>query len=380
VSPVRVNKQGPWRIAIAGGSLGGLSAGVALRTAGYDLQIYERDPGPMSTRGAGIVVQPQVLELLQHAATGNLPMTSCRIRRYLDPNGGVGRIQSAPQTFTSWESIYLTLRAAFPAERYHMGAEVQKVADSEDGVTAQIRGHGSIEVDCLVFADGAQSSNRRRLLPNVGPRYAGYVVWRGVLDEELTPRVLQEFFADAFTFSEARSGGHILVYFIPGANAATAVGQRRLNWVWYVRAEERQLATLLLDREGRPHHASLSPGSVPQGSLDALVDLARREVHPRLAELVAATPAPFLQTIVDVDVQQTVFGQTCLVGDAAFVVRPHTAGATAKAAFDGMTLAASLSCARNLEAGLQAFEREQLRYGKQVLDYGLSLGRKFASA
>jgi hypothetical protein len=51
-----------------------------------------------------------------------------------------------------------------------------------------------------------------------------------------------------------------------------------------------------------------------------LVDLARREVHPKLAALVAATPDPFLQTIVDVVVPRTVFGRICLLGDAAFVV------------------------------------------------------------
>ena len=48
----------------------------------------------------------------------------------------------------------------------------------------------------------------------------------------------------------------------------------------------------------------------------------------------AATPDPFVQTIVDVVVPRTVFGRVCLLGDAAFVVRPHTAGATAKAARD----------------------------------------------
>jgi 2-polyprenyl-6-methoxyphenol hydroxylase-like FAD-dependent oxidoreductase len=66
--------------------------------------------------------------------------------------------------------------------------------------------------------------------------------------------------------------------------------------------------------------------------------LARREVHSMFAELVAATPDAFVQTIVDVVVPQTVFGRVMLLGDAAFVVRPHTAGATAKAAHDAWVL------------------------------------------
>jgi len=37
------------------------------------------------------------------------------------------------------------------------------------------------------------------------------------------------FFDDAFTFCEARSAGHILVYFIPGDDADTTPGKRRLK-------------------------------------------------------------------------------------------------------------------------------------------------------
>ena len=63
------------------------------------------------------------------------------------------------------------------------------------------------------------------------------------------------------------------------------------------------------------------------------------ELHPQFAELVQATPDPFVQVIVDVAVPRMAFGRVCLVGDAAFVVRPHTAAATAKAAADAATLA-----------------------------------------
>ena len=39
-------------VMIAGGSIGGLCAGVALRGIGADVHIYERVTGPMETRGA----------------------------------------------------------------------------------------------------------------------------------------------------------------------------------------------------------------------------------------------------------------------------------------------------------------------------------------
>ena len=111
-----------FRVVVAGGSLGGLCAGVALRGQGAKVDIYERQAGQMENRGAGIVVQQELTSLLQRHGAPPLPTTSCRGRRYLDPDGGNGQTQSMPQHFTSWEAIYLTLRAAFPEAQYHTGA------------------------------------------------------------------------------------------------------------------------------------------------------------------------------------------------------------------------------------------------------------------
>jgi 2-polyprenyl-6-methoxyphenol hydroxylase-like FAD-dependent oxidoreductase len=91
-------------------------------------------------------------------------------------------------------------------------------------------------------------------------------------------------------------------------------------------------------------------------------------------------PDPFVQTIVDVVVPRTVFGRVCLLGDAAFVVRPHTAGPTAKAARDATVLATALKRARqNVDAGLRSFEDTQLEYGRDLVGYGVALGQRWAS-
>lgn len=370
----------PLRIAVAGGSIGGLCAGLALNGAGFDVQVYERDPGPMDTRGAGIVVQGELTSLLRTHGAPPLPTTHCSRRLYLDPDGGAGQTQPMPQAFTSWEAIYTTLRTAFPAERYHMGAALNDAKPDGQTVAVAIDGCDARDVDLLVCADGAQSASRRRLLPDVTASYAGYVAWRGTLDEADADPELVRCFDDAFTFSEARSGGHILNYFIPGGGAETASGRRRLNWVWYVLADEAELRTLLVDRDGRRHHASLPQGGASDAAVRDLCDRARREVHPMLAKLVAATPDPFLQTIFDVVVPKTVFGRICLVGDAAFVVRPHTAGAAAKAARDATLLATALKRARrNVDAGLASFEEMQLEYGRDMTNYGVALGNRWAA-
>src|ERR1700686_3409438 len=154
--------EGPLRIAVAGGSIGGLCAGLALRGAGFDVQVYERVAGPMETRGAGIVVQGDLIDLLQTHGAAALPTTHCTVRRYLSPEGGDGEVQRAPQDFTSWEAIYRTLATAFPSDHYHRGATLADFGDGQGAVRAHIEGPGVVEADLLVAADGAQSPTRRR--------------------------------------------------------------------------------------------------------------------------------------------------------------------------------------------------------------------------
>jgi len=355
-------------VTVAGGSIGGLAAGIALRGIGADVQVYEREPGPMRPRGAGIVVQPDLSDLLQSHGAPSLPMTGCSTRRYLNPDGSELREVAARQQFTSWEAIYRTMQAAFPGARYHMDAPVTGHESRGDGVSVSIAGRANIEADLLVAADGAGSSTRRAVLPQVRPRYAGYIAWRGTLAETDAAESLVAAFEDRFTFCPARSGGHMLVYLIPGAEAEAAPGHRRLNWVWYVSPDGGQLEQWMTDRRGRRHEASLPAGQASEATVSALRSRARAEVAPLMAELVEATPDPFIQGITDVEVERTAFGRILLLGDAAFVVRPHTAAAAAKACFDAMTLAGALKETRGeLARALALTEQAQLRLGRRLV-------------
>ncbi|AFK54022.1 hypothetical protein [Tistrella mobilis] len=372
------------RVAIAGGSIGGLAAATALRSVGSAVEVYERTPHQMTSRGAGIVVQPSLTALLSQVGAPALPMTRCTHRQYLSPDGGSGALSAMPQRFTSWEAIYRTLVAAFPDEHCHRGVEVTGFDQEPNGgpVTVRLGDGRNAEADLLVCADGWRSAARGRLLPQVAPHYAGYIAWRGTLDESDAPADLVDFFDDSFTFSDARAGGHALCYFIPGAEARTQPGERRLNWVWYVHVDEGpELDEILTDDAGERRAGSVPQGRVAPAVAARMREAAVGELHPRFAKLIAATPEPFVQVILDLAVPRMLFGRVCLVGDAAFIVRPHTAGATAKAADDARALALAAQAWRaDFDTELVRWEADRLAGGQAMSHYGLALGRRVAWA
>ncbi len=62
--PVKPDRREQGRAIVIGGSMSGLFAGLMLRAAGWQVDVYEKVEGLLSGRGAGIVAQPEILEAL----------------------------------------------------------------------------------------------------------------------------------------------------------------------------------------------------------------------------------------------------------------------------------------------------------------------------
>ena len=174
-------------------------------------------------------------------------------------------------------------------------------------------------------------------MPEVRADYAGYVAWRGLVDEpELTDEAAA-LLRDRFSFFEYPNS-HMLAYLVPGEREAIEPGKRRYNWVWYRNTAEQRLTELLIDAGGRQRASSIPPGLLSAVSETDLREAVARHLPPAYRALVAATRAPFLQTIQDLSVRRMAVGRIALVGDAAFIPRPHTAASTAKAAGNALAL------------------------------------------
>jgi 2-polyprenyl-6-methoxyphenol hydroxylase-like FAD-dependent oxidoreductase len=99
------------RALIIGGSLGGLCAGGCLRAAGWQVSLFERSPGLMDDRGAGIVLQSEVLTLLEglrlttHAAI----CVKSSERQHLNKDGSFASSGESQQFMTSWGALFNSL-------------------------------------------------------------------------------------------------------------------------------------------------------------------------------------------------------------------------------------------------------------------------------
>jgi 2,6-dihydroxypyridine 3-monooxygenase len=272
--------------------------------------------------------------------------------------------------------VYRCLLDRFGRDRYLLGSEVQEFA--QDGSTVEVRlADGRQDrVDLLVCADGIGSRSRRALQPSVAPAYSGYVAWRGMVPEKDLPQATVAALGDAITYF-VFANSHILVYPIPGLDGSVAIGERLINFVWYRNyLSGGDLADVLTDAAGERRETSLPPGVARPEHVAELRATAAARLPPVIAEVVGATEAPFLQVVMDVELEQMAFGRVCLVGDAAWVARPHAAAGTAKAAADGWALAEALAGHEDVESALAAWEPGQMELGRQLLDRTRGIGRR----
>lgn len=367
------------RALVIGGSLGGLFAATALQAIGWQVDIFERSAGELDSRGGGLVLQPDVLAAFRFAGIsqpGALGVASGD-RVYLDRQGEVVQRSFMPQTQTSWNMLYTTMKRKLRADALHPGEEMLHFEQHGQKVTAHFASGRAETGDLLIGADGPRSTVRSRLLPNVLPSYAGYVAWRGLVAEDALAADAAAVLEGSFAFQQG-DDHQLLEYMVPGKDGSTQAGRRRWNWVWYRKvAKGIALQELLTDRRGVRHAFSMPPGGLQDRYRALLRQDAQMMLAPAFQQLVNATGEPFVQAILDLQVSRMVFGRAVLLGDAAFVPRPHTAGSTAKAAANALSLADGLQRTPfDIDVALANWQTSQLGDGISMTAWGRDIGNR----
>jgi len=365
------------RALIIGGSLGGLFIANLLHRQGWDVEVYEQSAAPLAGRGAGIITHPDLFMTLQRIGIVVDDSIGVDIegRVVFDRSGAVLGTLPLRQCLTTWGRLHTLLLAAFPQQRYHLGHACTGVTQDAQAVTAAFGNGASAQGDLLIGADGIRSVVRNQLAPATVPEYAGYIAWRGLAGEtDLTPQTRRDLFPK-FAFSLAPRE-HMLGYPVAGFGNSTRTGERCFNFVWYRPTHaERELPELCTDIHGHRHDMSIPPPLIRPAVLEAMRGAAREQLSLQFAEVVARTRQPFFQAIFDLESAQMASGRIALLGDAAFVARPHCGMGVSKAAGDAMVLADLLRDSDNdAAAALPRYSAARVRFGRSVVAHARMLG------
>jgi len=354
--------------------MSGLLAALLLRRHGWDMDVFERVESELAGRGAGIVAQPELIETLRGLGIDPTDLgVAITTRKILDASGRFAGEILCPQVLTAWERVYRALRDAFPPERYHRGRGLKSFEQTERSVVAHFSDGGAAEGDLLVGADGLRSTVRQQCLPELSPLYAGYVAWRALIAEQAFPPAIHRELFEYMTFC-LPPGEQCLGYPIAGPDNDLRRGHRRYNVVWYRPADEAtELQHLLTDERGTTHTISIPPPLIRQEGIAAMRAAAERLLPPQLCAIVRLIDEPILQPIYDLESPRMTFGRVAIIGDAAFVARPHVAAGVAKAADDAAALAQALDSAEVAPA-LERFEAARLPVGRRIIERARHLG------
>jgi 2-polyprenyl-6-methoxyphenol hydroxylase-like FAD-dependent oxidoreductase len=358
---------------VIGGSLGGLLAANLLLRAGWNVHVYERVADELAERGAGIVTHPELFE-----AFARIGISSAQIgvevpaRVTVDRTGKRIGDRPHPQTLTAWGRLYVLLKNALPAACYSSGKQLVEVTQQPGAVNARFADGTIASADLLIGADGIRSTVRAQFAPEVKPQYAGYVAWRGLVEEaDMTLQTHRDIF-DYFGFC-LPPREQMLGYPVAGAHNAMEPGKRRYNFVWYRPADEEELRRLSTDDTGKVHDNGIPPPLISKRVLDEIRHTASEILSPQFAEIVAKTPQLFFQPIFDLESPRLAFGRVALLGDSAFVARPHCGMGVTKAAGDALTLV-DMMAEYGIDAGLQRYSEARVEFGRKIVAHARHLG------
>jgi 2-polyprenyl-6-methoxyphenol hydroxylase-like FAD-dependent oxidoreductase len=365
------------RAIVIGGSLGGLLAANMLHSIGWQVDVYERTGDDLASRGAGIGTHEELFAVLARIGVavddslGVVPLS----RTCLDSTGRPVASIQRPRVLSSWARLYRALKDAFPDSAYHFGKNLSHFGDGHDTVVAHFADGTSAEADLLVGADGLRSTVRQQLFKDVKPRYAGYVAWRALIPEADIPGKLREAIFDHQILCMPE-GQNIVAYPVPGPDNDIRPGHRAYNIVWYSPVDEAVgLRDLSTDASGRYYENGIPPDMIRPELIAAMRALAKKLLAPQFAQLLELTPRIYFQAIYDLESPSMALGRVAVLGDAAFVARPHCAMGVTKAGLDAESLADALAgSGDDIAAGLARYDEEQGEFGRRAVARARYLG------
>jgi 2-polyprenyl-6-methoxyphenol hydroxylase-like FAD-dependent oxidoreductase len=351
------------RIAIIGGSLAGLTLALACAKLGVSVRLFER---AVERTNGGDSLSVDLAALAN--AVGHDPREAPRLPVVL---------AYRDRHLTTWPALYAWLSdkvdktSSISVER---GKNLISVHDLGHTVQLNFADGTSSHASAAIGADGYSSSIRRTLAPEAPhAHYAGYVVWRGLVEESrLTKPVALA--SDQGLWIDFVKGYRLVAAVLPGRGGSLEVGQRQITFAWFeVGKQELLRQQNCLTPDGHV------VGTLGRDKIDAEIrrDLRARIPHlwPELwaeavvlgvqsKEVLSGSPIAEYQPV------RLAKGRLAIIGDAAHVVSPMTGSGFASAVEDATTLARELadnSADASTADALARYEMTRLPYARRLV-------------
>lgn len=352
------------KVAVFGGSIGGLAAAIALRQAGFEVQIFERRD-VLLDEGAGLALGSPGLRGLARMGipiTEPVPLNW----KYGSVHKGEARIRAERRLTAAHWYTYARLRKdlleAASGIPLHLHSSVKDVATASYSAKVRIEEIGEINCDLVVAADGVDSKTRASLFPEVASRAREVVLFRGFILERTARGVIPASDMKKFDqqnvqlFGSSKEGGWLLCHLLP----ERIPGQGRMfQWILYVPASPREQKEVLTDSDGVLQRWATKVDKTSDFAKARVKEILARN-YPKNFHPLAEAGSFRVHRVAELIVPRMSEGRVVLLGDAAHIVPPFTGGGASLAIEDAMSLADALKGSKSVEEGLANWNDRRL--------------------
>lgn len=335
---------------VIGGSLSGLMTAIALSEQGIHVTVLEKAKEGVRS-GAGLQVDGD-----------SFNQTAIETKLKWLASGGKSTIQL-------WSSIESSLREeahSDPNIVLHYDTRVESIDQNEKSAWAKTDPDQLFKGDILIGADGHRSMVREKVAPShPDAEFAGYIVWMASVLESELPEDKRPGPDEQDLQMLNTIGGFLFGSVIEDEN-----GERRVGCTWYDNTQS-ELLYRLGAVEGKIVHHSLDGKDIPKDDLNELASQANSKwPEPwRTATLHAIRSRDFIGIPIKEYVPETlVNGRFALIGDAAHVPAPITAGGFNASLKDAVVLSECASKGLKGSKALKALEEYESRRLIKVQD------------
>jgi salicylate hydroxylase len=343
------------KVLIVGGGIGGITAVLALRQLGIDVQLFEQ-AAAFGQVGAGLQVSSNAARILIKLGLGDALKRVATYpdgrdyrgwdtgeRLYFTPLGKKAEAHfGAPYYAAHRAELLDVLLSGLGEQRCRLGSHVERVDQDTNGVSLTLADGTTEHGDILIGADGIHSTVRAQLFGKELPRYTGNVAWRGLVPAEQVAHLDLGSVVGVWMGPD-RS---IVQYYVSAG--------KTFNWIG-------------ISRSPQPTRESwLAEGKID----DALAEY--DGWHSTIRTIIAQTPKVLRQALYDREpLPDWQVGRIVLMGDAAHPMMPFYAQGGAQSIEDAFVLAGCI--AQGQDRPLEALSRfVQMRRPRTAWMQGLA--------